>query len=221
MQEKELKIRKEDVETLFESPYVRVYDLKYAPGKHYFNASRRRKEDLAAIKSEAEFQKMTPDAVTCAVILREKGEPDRLLLSYEYRYPAGRYLLSPPAGLLDPEDGNGEEAAIRAAVREIHEETGIRIKESDRVFTMAPLLLCSPGMTDESNAFVCAVVDLETEEELTQEGGVGTEMFRGFLLADKAQAETIMKTGRDPYGNFYSLSTFAVLQFFVSGAWEQ
>ena len=49
MQDKELKIRKEDVETLFESPYVRVYDLQYAPGKHYFNASRRKKEELPAI----------------------------------------------------------------------------------------------------------------------------------------------------------------------------
>ena len=33
-------IKRENVKTLFESPYLRVADLQYAPGKHYYDATR-------------------------------------------------------------------------------------------------------------------------------------------------------------------------------------
>ena len=32
-------IKRENVKTLFESPYLRVADLQYAPGKHYYDAT--------------------------------------------------------------------------------------------------------------------------------------------------------------------------------------
>ena len=74
---------------------------------------------------DEEFKKMLPDAVSCVVVLKQKGKEDRLLLNYEYRYPAGRFLLSVPAGLLDPEDKDCEDPLITAAKREIKEETGL------------------------------------------------------------------------------------------------
>lgn len=55
-----------------------------------------------AVKSDEEALAMLPDAVSCFVIIRLPGGDDRLLLSWEYRYPAGRFLLGVPAGLLDP-----------------------------------------------------------------------------------------------------------------------
>ena len=76
-----------------------------------------------AIKSEEDFKKALPDAATCALILVIKGEP-KLLLHYEYRYPAGQFLLSPPAGLIDPEDTTNENPLLITAKREIKEETG-------------------------------------------------------------------------------------------------
>ena len=36
----------ENVKPLFDSPFIRVADLQYAPGKHYYNASRRKIEDM-------------------------------------------------------------------------------------------------------------------------------------------------------------------------------
>ena len=47
----ERQIRKEEVKILFDSPYVRVADLQYAPGKHYYDATRRNMEDMADRKS--------------------------------------------------------------------------------------------------------------------------------------------------------------------------
>lgn len=71
--DKKPQITKENVKALFESPYVRVADLQYAPGKHYYDATRRTMEDMVAVKPEEEFENMLPDAVSCIVILAMPG----------------------------------------------------------------------------------------------------------------------------------------------------
>ena len=56
----------EKIDTLYETRFLNCYDLKYAPGKHYFEASRRKKEDLVASMPDAAAREMLPDAVTVA-----------------------------------------------------------------------------------------------------------------------------------------------------------
>lgn len=214
-------IRKEDIKAVFDSPYVKVADIQYAPGKHYYDATRRNMEELIAVKSDEEFRTMLPDAVSCIVILDTPGEEPKLLLSYEYRYPVGRYLLSVPAGLLDKEDEDGQDPVYSAAVREIKEETGLEVTEGDRVFAVNPLVFSTPGMTDESNALVCAVLRNADLSALSQEGAVGSEQFDGFCLLTKAQAREILRTGRDPRGKYYPLYTWAALLYFVSDMWRE
>jgi len=241
-------ITKECVKTLCDAKYVKLYDLQYAEGKHYFDATRRSVDDLVAVKTDEEFKTMLPDAVTCAVILVGDEEEDevgakkgvaKLLLSREYRYPAGRFLLSPPAGLIDPEDKEGyenglpaDEALISTAKREIKEETGITVSADDKVFVIDQFLFSTPGMTDESNGLVCAVINVKEavaasngkgksiEDILTSEGAVGTEVFDGFVLVDEKEAREILKAGRDSYDNFFSVYTWCVLMYFVSGMWK-
>ena len=60
-------IKKEQVETVYDSRFIKVFDLQYEPGKHYFDATRRSKDHLAAVKSDEEFRQMLPDAVSCVV----------------------------------------------------------------------------------------------------------------------------------------------------------
>lgn len=263
-------ITRECVKSLYDAKFIKLYDLQYAEGKHYFDATRRNVDDIVAIKSDEEFKKMLPDAVTCAVILVGKGsgvgtkdgelskddgslikEP-KLLLSREFRYPAGRFLLSPPAGLMDPEDKEGyenglpaDEALISTAKREIREETGLVVGPDDRIFVMNQLLFSTPGMTDESNGLVCAVINADDalkntdtakasdaldgadssgesdiKSILTSAGAVGTEVFDGFVLVNEAEAREILKAGRDSYGNYFSVYTWCVLMYFVSGMWK-
>ncbi|MCM1039065.1 MAG: NUDIX hydrolase [Ruminococcus sp.] len=213
-------IKKENVQPLFTSRFLNIYDLQYAPDSHYYNASRRSLDNLAAIKTDEEFRAMLPDAVSCVVIVRERGGEPKLLLSQEYRYPTGQFLLSPPAGLLDAEDAAEGEPVLAAARREIEEETGLRLKESDRLFIVNPLLFSSPGMTDESNALACAVVDLEDLSSLTQAGAVGSELFDGFRLLSMEEARETLRAGKDADGIFYSVFTWAVLMYFVSDLWR-
>ena len=214
-------IKKEEVKILFDSPYVRVADLQYAPGKHYYDATRRETEDLAAIKSEEAFQAMLPDAASCIVILDTPGEEPRLLLAYEYRYPAGRFLLSVPAGLIDKEDMDKPDPVIVTAVREIREETGLEVRDTDTVKIVNPLVFSTPGMTDECNALVCAVLRSADLSALSQEGAVGSEQFDGFALLTKESAREALRTGRDERGNFYPLYTWAALSYFLSDAWKE
>ena len=214
-------IRKENVELLWDSRFLHVYDLQYAPGRHYYDASRRKKEDLIALKSEEEQKSMLPDAVSCFVIIAEEGREPRLLLQNEYRYPAGRFLLSVPAGLIDPEDAGCEDALLATAKREIKEETGVEVAETDRLFTVNPFVYSTPGMTDECNALVCAVLHSFHPEQLSTEGAVGSECFDGFFLLTRADAKRILRQGCDDAGVFYSIYTWAALSYFLSGMWEE
>ena len=206
---------KENVDVLYDAKYLKLYDLRYSQGKHYFSASRCNTEDLVAIKSDDEFKAMLPDAVTIAVVLHLPKQNPKLLLSYEYRYPVGRFLLSPIAGLLDPEDRAEKNPLCSAAAREIFEETGIKVAETDKITVLNPCAFSTPGMTDESNAFLYADITLADTSMLDQSGCVGTELFDGFELVDVDEAAKIYKTGRDKNGNTFSLATWAVLGWFI------
>lgn len=213
-------IKKENITPLFESKFIKVFDLEYEEGKHYYDATRRPLDKLMAIKTDGEFKTSLPDAVSCVVILKINEEEPRLLLTKEYRYPAGQFLLSPPAGLLDTADENAENPLLATARREIEEETGLVLSDRDSLHVINPLLFSTPGMTDESNALVCAVVHLENTNALSQDGAVGTERFDGFELLTRKDALRILKNGRDDDGIFYSIFTWATLMYFVSDLWN-
>ena len=209
-------INKNRIETLYETRFLNCYDLQYEKGRHYYEASRRQKKDLVAGMTDDEVRAMLPDAVTVAVVLHLPQGETRLLMTYEYRYPVGQYLLSPVAGLLDPEDKDSADPLVNAAIREIREESGLEVKESDRVYVLNPCAFTTPGMTDESNAFFCAEITLDSLDELSQKGAVGSEMFNGFELLDKERARKIFRDGRDERGYFYSLPAWMVLGIFLS-----
>lgn len=214
-------IKKENIKTMVDNKYVKVFDLNYNEGRAYFDATRRPLDDLVAIKSDEEYKKMLPDAVSCVVVLDIKGVGERLLLSYEYRYPAGRFLLGVPAGLMDPEDKTAENPLFETAKREIKEETGIIVRDTDRMEVINPLLFSSPGLTDESNAIVGIRIELEDTNALSQAGAEATECFNGFKLLTKAEAKELLKRGRDEFDNFYSVYTWIALVHFVSDIWNE
>mgnify|MGYP000216070318 CR=1 FL=1 len=147
------------------------------------------------------------------VAVREDG---KLLMVRQYRNALERETLEIPAGGL-----NGrEEPTDQAAMRELQEETGITLEESDSIRLVNPLVFSTPGMTDESNALVQIILNREEMPKVSQEGAVGTECFDGFLLLTKEEAQKILKDGVDDQGFFYPLYTWAALMCFATGMWK-
>ena len=212
----ELKITQNMVNSEFSSAYLNVFDYRYAEGKHYYNATRRKAEDLVATKDEQDFAELIPDAVSCIVIINTPGQEPRLLLTHEFRYPAGRPLLSVPAGLIDKDDLNNDSPVISAAIREIREETGIEFKEDDSITIVNPLLFSTPGLTDESNAIVCAHINLTDTSVINNCGIEGTERIGDYVLVNFQRACEYIDKGRDDHGIFYSVYTWIALNFYIN-----
>lgn len=212
-------MKKENVEALFESKFIKVYDLNPAEGRHYYDATRRNKDDLVATKTVDEFKNMLPDAVSLIVVIDDGKNEPRLLLNKEFRYPAGQFLLSVPAGLIDEEDKLEKDALFVTAKRELKEETDIDFLDCDEIEVVNPFLFSTPGMTDESNALIKIVLRHEITN-LSQDGAVGTECFDGFEIITKKEAAEFLKSGVDREGLFYSVYTWAALTYFVADLWK-
>ena len=210
-------MKKEQIKKLYDSKFMKMYDLQYKEGKHYYCASRREEDRLQAVLPKEKYGSLPPDGVSCVVVLRVKGEEPKLLLNWEYRYPAGQYLLSVPAGLVEAEAWNSTEEAIKnTAVRELKEETGIVVGEKDEISIINPFVFSSPGMTDEANALVYMSINRDTMPELSQSGAEGSEKFEGCRLVSLAEARKYLVDGKDEHGIYYPVYTWAALMFFVT-----
>ena len=209
-------INEENIELLEDRKFLKLYAYHYAGGD-YVVASRHDREGLAVLHQDSDF----PDAVSCIVIFTDEKGEGRLYLQKEFRYPLGRFVLSPPAGLIDPEDGKNADAVLTAAKREIFEETGLELTGNDRVFTVLPGAFSSAGMTDESNAFVCAVTAKADLSGMNQEGGVGGECFDGFRLYTEEEARALLKEGRDEERSICPAQTWLAVLYFISGLWKE
>lgn len=208
-------ITKDCVKPLSLTKFLNTYDLEYKEGSHYYIASRRDVDNLTAVKSQEEVDHMVPDAVTCYIIIKLPGEEEKLLLQYEYRFPIGQFVLCPPAGILDPADKESDNPLITAAIREIKEETGITVKDSDNVFVLSELVFSTPGFTDECNGLVVAEINLDDLSSLNHKYAEDTELFGDFVLLSKEDAKKILKTGRDPKGHYYPLYASAAMSYFL------
>ena len=210
-----------EVNKLFDTPYVKVYDLAYEDETHYFEASRRNTDDLLVFKTEQEQAKLLPDAVSCCLVIAPQNSEPQLVMFYEYRYPIGEYVLSIPSGLVDEPDRQRRDPLVAAMVREIYEETGIAFGAKDSISVVNPLVYNSPGLTDESTALLCAVIRNSDGLCLSQAGASGSERFGGFEIVTRQEALTILERGRDKFGHFYPLVTWAALMHFASGQWSR
>ena len=211
----------------FDNNFIHIVSVPMQNGHEYVCATRRKDEDMVAHKSDFECKIMMPDAVACALIIRVKDQEPRLLLQNEYRYPLGRFVLSPPAGMIDDDLRHLEQidmrcsAILATAIKEIYEETGLDIqKETHSMRIISPSVFSSPGMTDENTAMVSIVVDLDEEPHYHHNNTEETEIFENTLLLTKKEAKRLINMGLDPNFNPYPIYTWAMLMWFVSEMWE-
>ncbi len=138
-----------ETEHRFLNFYTVHYKVENEDGKEkdysYFLASRNESVNNLRINRK---QYDRPDAVLigCYKIINHEFY---LLLESQFRPALNREVISFPAGLMDPEDNDIKETAIR----EVKEETGYDVFHVELLLPASPT---SEGLSDECNAVVLA-----------------------------------------------------------------
>ena len=158
----------------------------------YFVASRAEEEkDLKAVSGGDR-----PDGVIMYALYGEKH--DRVVLIRQYRIPLGGYLYEFPAGLVEKGEDYRE-----AAVREMHEETGLALSpvRADQMFEAARYT--TGGLTDECCCMVYGYASGEPSRQYLEEG----EDIQ-IVLADRAEIRRILREERVALMCAYQLMHF-------------
>ena len=176
--------------------YVNLYFLE-AESKsgrvvHYSMASRSKSIDELKLRT----RKNKEDGVSVYAVYGK--ERDRVVLVRQYRYSIDDYIYEMPAGLCEP----GEEFHD-AAVREMHEETGLTFTplKADRMFEEPRFTTI--GMTDESVATVFGYAEGEVSTRFQEDA----EEIR-VVLADNEEVRRILREEKVSMQCAYQLMHF-------------
>ena len=170
-----------DIEKLTDSKFVNLYHINATSVRNtpvsYFVASRAKSIEQMKIKT----RENTPDGVIIYSLYGEKR--DKVVLVRQYRYTIGDYIYEFPAGLVEPDEEFHE-----GAVREMHEETGLKFTPLKVNPAFEKPYFTTIGMTDES----CATVYGYAEGEISKDAQEDSEEIE-VVLADREEVKRILK----------------------------
>ena len=188
------------VNPLVETKFMGLYDIEYKnkqnTDRNWTVASRKNKEQLEEMYLQNKEDKI--DAVVIAALHKEEN---KLVVIKQFRVPINNYIYELPAGLID----NNED--IKSAVaRELKEETGLELIDINKVNSIERVYL-SPGMTDESVAFVyCTCSGKISKEYLEADEDIEA------ILVSQEEAKELLKGNTKIDIKFYlTLQMFANL----------
>ncbi|MDE6220800.1 MAG: NUDIX hydrolase [Lachnospiraceae bacterium] len=158
----------------------------------YFFVSRRAADEIKLL---------TGDSAAEGVVIYPivKGDPDKIVMIRQYRYPLDDYLYELPAGLIDA--GETPEAA---AVREMKEETGLDFEvyaDGDAAYRR-PFFM-GAGFTDES----CNAIFGYASGTISRDDMEDTESIQ-VLIVDKKEAGRILREEKVSLRAAYLLMNF-------------
>lgn len=155
--------RIKNITSLVETKFISLYNVKYLnksnKEKSWTVASRKKKDVLEGIYLDNE-----KDKVDAVIICAYHKDSEKLVIIKEFRVPINKYIYELPAGLVDSDDENFESAVKR----ELKEETGLDVIEIKKDLSCNQVYL-SPGMTDESAAFVYCICEGEISNKFLED----------------------------------------------------
>ena len=179
-----------------ENRFLNMYEIegtnKVGHPTRYFVASRaERIEDLKISTGQNK-----PDGVVIYSLYGEKH--DRVVLIRQYRYPIDGFVYEFPAGLVDEGETYGQ-----AAVREMHEETGLDFSPLTVEGMFEEPRFTTVGLTDES----CATVYGYASGNMSRKYQEELEEIE-VVLADRDEVRRILKEERVAIMCAYQLMHF-------------
>ncbi|MGX4599613.1 NUDIX hydrolase [Faecalimicrobium sp. JNUCC 81] len=194
---KNTKIKK--IKALVQTDFVGLYDVEYKNKKnedrHWMVASRKNEEELNEIYLENKEDKI--DAVVICALHKSEN---KLVIIRQFRVPINDYIYELPAGLIDNDEDI--ESTVR---RELKEETGLDLLKINNLTSKEKVYL-SPGMTDESVAFVYCTCDGEISDEFLEDD----EEIEAILVSQK-EAMNILESKET-----IDIKSYLMLQMFVA-----
>ncbi|WP_297136512.1 NUDIX hydrolase [Terrisporobacter sp.] len=189
------------VTPLVESKFVGLYDVKYFnknnEERSWTVASRKSKEVLNEI-----YLKNQQDKIDAVIICAYHKDLKKIVIIKEFRVPINKYIYELPAGLVDIDDEDYESAVKR----ELKEETGLDVIEINKDLSCDQVYL-SPGMTDESVAFVYCICEGEVSKDYLE----ADEDIETYLVSKEEAKEIIKGNEAIDIRAYMALQTFAVL----------
>ena len=188
------------VNPLVETKFMGLYDVEYKnkqnTDRNWTVASRKNKEQLEEMYLQNKEDKI--DAVVIAALHKEEN---KLVVIKQFRVPINNYIYELPAGLID----NNEDIKSTVA-RELKEETGLELIDINNINSIDKVYL-SPGMTDESVAFVyCTCSGKISKEYLEADEDIEA------ILVSQEEAKELLKGNTKIDIKFYlTLQMFANL----------
>ncbi|MDD3796373.1 MAG: NUDIX hydrolase [Lachnospiraceae bacterium] len=188
---KVLNVKKETENTHLNFYAMEAEDRKGQTFPYYMASRAKKMEDL-----KMNTRNQQPDGVAVYSLYGEKK--DRVVLVRQYRYTLNDYIYEFPAGLVEP----GEDYH-QAAIREMQEETGLKlqVRPADKMYERA--YYTTIGMTDEC----CALVFGQTTGTVSRKGLEDTEELE-VVLADREEVRRILKEERAAVMCAYMLMHF-------------
>lgn len=191
--------RIKNISPLAETQFVGLYDVEYKnkvnEDKHWMVATRKSKEELEAIYSGEK-----EDEIDAVVIAALHKSTNKIVMIKQFRVPINNYIYELPAGLVD-----NHENMEHAVSRELKEETGLDLISINKINSMDKLYL-SPGMTDESVAFVYCTCDGEVSKEFLEDD----EEIETYLLSQEDAKEIVNRNEK------IDIKAFLILQMFAN-----
>ncbi len=186
------------LEQLTHNKFVNLFHVtgenKKGHKSNYYVASRNEDEKGLMITTHQNVA----DGVSIYALCGEKK--DKVVLVRQYRYPIDSYIYEFPAGLCEKGEDYRE-----AAVRELHEETGLVFKPLKVDDMYEKPRFSSVGMTDESVAMVFGYAEGEISDkyqEISEEIQV--------VIADRDEVRRILKEEHVAILAAYQLQHFLV-----------
>ena len=189
-----------DLKVLAKTNFLSLYNADYinkgGKEKTWTIATRKSKEAL-----EEQFFQGKEDKMDAVVILAYHKEEKKLVAIKQFRVPLNNYVYELPAGLIDNNDD-----IISTVERELKEETGLKLEEVIEN-KIGNKLYLSPGMTDESAAFVYCICEGEVSNKYLEDD----EDIEAMLISQDRANDILKSKEKMDVKAFLMLQNFALL----------